>query len=522
MSWATKPQFTLLSEMVRDRATAYGEKAALRFLDRETSYAQLHERTLRVAGALLGAGVNAGDRVAYLAHNSSEYYEILLGAASMGAVLVPINSRLADPEIAVILRDAQARVLIYGSQFRDRLTPITASVPPLSKRVALGDEYSAWRDAHEPVELQATVRPDDVALQLYTSGTTGVPKGAMLSHRALLAFRSLRSQDQPQWNRWTDDDVSLIFMPQFHLSGMGFGLQTLCAGATGHVLTEFDPERILDLIQYQGLSKIFAVPSALKMLLQHPRARAVDYRRIRTVVYGASPIPLDLLKEALDVFKCGFVQQYGTTETGGPASALHPEDHDPNGSERMRSAGRALPDVDIQIADPNGRWLPTGEVGEIAVKSPALMQGYWHMAEATRAVMIHDGYFLTGDAGYMDANGYLYIHDRIKDMIVSGGENVYPAEVEAALSSHPDIRDVAVIGVPDPKWGEAVKAIVVLAEGTTPAPKEIIAWARTRIAGYKLPKSIDFVAALPRNASGKLLRKNLREPFWKGFDRKVN
>lgn len=520
-----KPQFTLLPAMLRNHARVYGVKAALRFLGRDTSYSELHQRSLRVTNALRASGVGFGERVAYLATNTSEYYEILFGVAGLGAVLVPVNWRLADPEIEVILRDAQARVLIHGPQFRDRVQRISAALPSLALILALGEEaagYAAWRDAQAADALETSLNPDDIAVQLYTSGTTGVPKGAMLSHRALLAFRTLRPEDQPQWNRWTANDISLIFMPQFHIGGTGFGLQTICAGATGHVLTEFDVAAVLDLIEYQGLSKIFVVPSALRMILQHPRARSVDYRRIRTVIYGASPIPVDLLREAMAVFKCGFVQQYGSTETGGAASALLPEDHDPQGNDRMRSAGRALPEVDIRIAAADGSWLATGEVGEIAVQSPTLMQGYWQMPAATSAAFTRDGYFLTGDAGYMDEDGYVYVHDRIKDMIVSGGENVYPAEVEAALSSHPKIQDVAVIGVPDEKWGEAVKAVIVPAAGADVSAKEIVDWARERIAGYKLPKSIDFAAVLPRNASGKLLRKVLREPFWRGREREVN
>jgi acyl-CoA synthetase (AMP-forming)/AMP-acid ligase II len=517
-----KPQFVLLNDMIRDRARKYGSKSALRYLGRDTSYSQLHERSLQVANALAAAGVVHGDRVAYLALNSAEYYEILLGVAAVGAVIVPVNWRLTNPEIEVILRDAAARVLVYGSKFGERIKPLVQDVPSLALTLALEGEYPSWRDGQAATERSSALTPEDTAVQLYTSGTTGVPKGAMLNHRALLAFRTLRPEDQPEWNRWTAEDVSLIFMPQFHIGGTGFGLQTICSGATGHVITEFDVDTILDLIQHKGLSKIFAAPSALRMIIQHPRARSVDYSRIRTVIYGSSPIPLDVLREAMEVFKCGFVQQYGTTETGGAASALLPGDHDPSGTPRMRSAGKPLPDVDIRIAGPDHSWLALGEGGEIAVRSPALMQGYWRLPEATSAAFTADGYFLTGDYGYIDADGYLYVQDRIKDMIVSGGENVYPAEVEAALCAHPQIHEVAVIGIPDAKWGEAVRAVIVLNEGAQLSPQEIVAWARTRLAGYKLPKSVEFVGALPRNASGKILRKDLREPFWKSYDRKVN
>lgn len=516
-----QPQFTMLSEVLHAQARVRGGKLVLRSDSDSVTYAQLRMRAFQVANGLIASGVRPGDRVAYLAKNSTAYYELLFGVAAAGAVLVPINWRLAPPEIAWILSDSGAAALFVGPEFEDAARAIAESCPALRTIVTLPG-YAAWRDAWAAEEPGVPVDPDDVVVQLYTSGTTGKPKGAMLSHRALLIFRSLRPEDQPEWNRWTDDDVGLIVMPQFHIGGTGFGLQTICAGATGLVMTEFDAGRILDFIEKEGLSKIFTVPSAMQLILRHPRARAVDYGRIRTMVYGASPIPLELLREAMQVFGCGFVQQYGMTETCGTICALPPEDHHPDGNLRMKSAGKPLPGVEIRILGPNGADLPAGEIGEIAIRTPTLMRGYWNQPEATAAAITPDGYFLSGDAGSLDADGYLYIQDRVKDMIVSGGENVYPAEVEAVLWEHPAIQEVAVIGVPDEKWGEAVKAIVVPAAGATCEPDAIIAWARQRLAGFKLPKSIDFVDALPRNASGKILRRELREPYWAGRARKVN
>jgi acyl-CoA synthetase (AMP-forming)/AMP-acid ligase II len=264
------------------------------------------------------------------------------------------------------------------------------------------------------------------------------------------------------------------------------------------------------------------VPSALQMILRHPRARQVDYRRVRTVAYGASPIPLGLLREAIEVFKCGFVQQYGMTETAGTICALPPQDHVAEGNARMLSAGRPLANVDIKIVRPDGTAAPAGDAGEIAIRSPTLMTGYWNRPEDTAAALTADGFFLSGDAGRLDADGYLYIQDRIKNMIVSGGENIYPAEVEAVLREFPGIVDVAVIGIPDERWGEAVKALVVLEPGAQADAAQIIQWARSRLAGYKLPKSVDFRAEVPRNAAGKILHRELREPFWAGRGRRVN
>jgi long-chain acyl-CoA synthetase len=296
----------------------------------------------------------------------------------------------------------------------------------------------------------------------------------------------------------------------------------LCAGASGHVVQEFDPGQILELIESARLNKIFTVPAALRMIMRHPRAREVSYARIRTIVYGSSPIPLDLLREALELFRCRFVQQYGMTEMCGTVVVLPPEDHVAAGSDRMRSAGKALAGVEIAILGPDGTRLTNGEIGEVAIRSPTVMRGYWKAPEQTSAVLTSDGWFRTGDAGYLDADGYLFLQDRIKDMIVSGGENVFPAEVENAIWEHPAVREVAVIGVPDEKWGEAVKAIVVREPGSEVDAQAIQQWARGRIAGYKIPKSVDFVESLPRNHSGKVLRRELRAPFWEGRSRGIN
>jgi acyl-CoA synthetase (AMP-forming)/AMP-acid ligase II len=516
-----RPQFSLFSELVERQARVRGGKVALKFDCEEVTYAQFLERSRRVGNGLTAAGVRRGDRIAYLAMNNAAYYEVLFGAALIGAILVPINWRLTPSEIAWVVKDARPVYGFASTLFEDRLGDDWPETCRLEPHAGAAD-FADWRNRQSSVRPDCRPAPEDVVIQLYTSGTTGRPKGAMLSQRAMLAFRSLSPADQPEWNRWTDDDVSLIVMPQFHVGGTGFGVQTLCAGATGLVIREFDADLILRFIEEAHLSKIFTVPSALQMILRHPRAREVDYRRIRTIVYGASPIPLGLLREAIEVFKCGFVQQYGMTETAGTICALPPQDHVAEGNERMLSAGRPLANVEIKIVGPDGTAAAAGDSGEIAIRSPTLMTGYWNRPEDTAAALTPDGFFLSGDAGRLDADGYLYIQDRIKNMIVSGGENVYPAEVEAVLREFPGILDAAVIGIPDERWGEAVKAVVVLVPGAQADGAQIIQWARSRLAGYKLPKSIDFRAELPRNAAGKVLHRELREPFWSGRERRVN
>ena len=512
------PLFSHLSEVAPAQAARYGGKIALQGDAGAISYRELADRVAQVASALVERGVRAGDRIAFLSRNLPEYYVLLLGAGVVGAVIVPVNWRLAPREVEYILGDSGAVLLFAGRGFVETGRDLADRLPALREVVDM-DRFADWHNgASAPIPPAGS--PDDVVAQIYTSGTTGHPKGAMLTHRALLAFRSLPVEAQPVWNRWTDDDVSLIVTPQFHISGTGFGLQTLCAGATGLVMQDFDPDAVLRAIERDGLSKIFTVPAAIQMLLRHPRSRDIDYSRIRTMIYGASPIPLHLLREAMDVFRCGFVQQYGMTEMCGTICALPPEDHDPQGNERMRSAGKPLDGVAVRILGPDGHDLPVGEVGEVAIRSVTCMAGYWNLPEATAEAMTPDCFLLSGDAGYLDADGYLFVVDRVKDMIVSGGENVYPAEVEAVLRNHPAIADVAVIGVPDERWGEAVKAVVV-AKGPVDTA-EIIGWAREQLAGYKLPKSIDVVEALPRNAGGKVLRRELRAPYWEGKERAIN
>jgi acyl-CoA synthetase (AMP-forming)/AMP-acid ligase II len=510
-----------LGDLSRAQAARYGDKAALRFAGVDTSYQALDNAATRVAAGLIAQGLRPGDRIGYLGKNDPVYFELLFGAAKAGLVMVPLNWRLADAELAWITSDASLRWIVAGDGFAERLAATVAATENGAAIVDI-DTYRRWRDSCPAVDPLLPVDPHDVAVQLYTSGTTGRPKGAMLTHRNLLVYRTLPTDEQPAWNRFTNDDVSLIVMPVFHIGGTGFGIQTLAAGATGLIASEFDAGQVLDFIASERLSKIFVVPSALRMLIDHPAASTTDYARIRTILYGASPIPLPLLREAMALFRCGFVQMYGMTETSGTICALTPQDHDLTGNHRMASAGRPIAGVEIRVQDEHGLALAPGETGEIAARAPLVMQGYWNRADATAEVLSADGWFRTGDAGFLDADGYLFIQDRVKDMIVSGGENIYPAEVEAALAEHPSVGEVAVIGTPSEKWGEAVKAIVVPRAGAVLDPAALIAWARTRIAGYKLPKSIDIIEALPRGPTGKVLRRELRAPYWVGQARKVN
>ena len=517
-------------DIVAEHARAQGDVIAFTYGDEETSFAALDEGANRVANGLVALGVQPGERVAFLGKNHPLYFEALLGAARIGAVMTPVNWRLAPPEVAYILDNSQARVVFVGEGFATVIEQLRADVPHVAEIIGIdapthdGADYRTWRDSFPATPPAHRIKSEDDALQLYTSGTTGKPKGAVMTHGSILSSRDAAAsgEDMRAWQEPIPGDVTLLAMPCFHISGTGTGIGTMVAGSNSIVLPEYDPAKALDLIQNYNISKIFLVPAAIQILLNHPKVNEVDFSRLKYVTYGASPIPLELMREAMRVLGCGFVQMYGMTETSGTIVALDPEDHVPEGSPRMRSVGKPLAGVELKIIDEAGNEVAPGTVGEIATRSSKNMRGYWNNPEATAATIDADGWLRTGDAGYLDEGGYLYIHDRVKDMIISGGENVYPAEVENALYSHPKVADVAVIGVPDAKWGEAVKACVVAKPGEELTEAELIAHARQHIAGYKCPKSVDFIPALPRNPSGKILRRELRAPYWVGKDRAVN
>ena len=517
-----------LADVVRRQAAARADDVAYIFEGRDTTFAAFDRHTSQIANGLAALGVTPGERIAHLGKNSDIYFELLLGAIKARVVMAPVNWRLAGPEIAFIIEDCRAAVLFVGPEFIDQVRAIKDQLPSVRHIIATEggapewQDFTAWRDAQSASDPKLPIDPKtDVAIQLYTSGTTGKPKGAMLTHANFFALVRAGTGEKPEWNKWSSADVSLVAMPVFHIAGSGFGMMVLYHGVKGVVARDFDPNKVLDFIVDYGITKIFMVPAAMQFVVRQPRAREADFSKLKYMLYGASPIPAALLKECIDVFKCGFVQMYGMTETTGTIVALPPEDH-VEGLERMKSAGKALPGVELAILDADGNRLPPGEVGEIATRSGSNMIGYWNLPEASAKTLGKDGWLRTGDAGYMDADGYLYIHDRIKDMIISGGENIYPAEVESAICDHPDVAEVAVVGVPDDKWGEAVKAIVVMKPGKTATSSDIMTFTRERIAGYKTPKSVEFIEALPRNPSGKILRRHLRDPYWVGKDRQVN
>jgi acyl-CoA synthetase (AMP-forming)/AMP-acid ligase II len=512
--------FATLAEIVRRQAKAQPERIALTFADRETSYGALDRRASQVANGLIAAGLRPQSRVAILDKNHDSFFEIWFGAAKANAVLVPVNWRLAPPEIAFIVNDAEAEILFVGAEFLDTVAAIRDQLGGVRKIVVIDRDYMAWRHRQSAADPDLPTVGADVCVQMYTSGTTGRPKGAQLTNTNLLTELSLLAT-MGDWARWTNSDVSLVVMPLFHIAGSGYAMAGFFNAAQNVLLREVVPQQILDAIGQYRVTKACFVPAVILFLTQCPGIRDADLSSLQLIIYGASPIPAALLRSALEVFRCKFAQVYGLTETTAAITCLPPEDHADPDSERLLSCGRALDGVEIRVVGTAGESLPPRQVGEIVCRTALVMKGYWKLPEETAKAFDGD-WFHTGDAGYLDEAGFLYIYDRVKDMIISGGENVYPAEVESALYGHPAIADVAVIGVPDERWGEAVKAIVVLKPASQASVAEIIAYARERIAGYKLPKSIDFVAALPRTPSGKILKRELRERYWQGQERQVH
>ena len=495
-------------------------RLALREDDRQYNYAELEERTAQVASALFGLGLKKGDRIAWVGKNSELYFTLFYGAARVGIVMVPIGWRLAAAEIVYIINDTAAKIVFTGPGF-ESLGAVLSEQLVHVEQVIDASAATEMIENTERVPFEAA-GPDDAVLQLYTSGTTGNPKGAVLSNRNLFALRKHSDDAEAAYTKWDDDEVVLIAMPCAHIGGTGLGIMAMAAGLPGLVLAEFTPDGVFDAFENGGATRLFIVPAALQMLLNHPRCNSVDYSRLKYILYGAAPMPLELLRQCLAVFGAQFIQVYGMTETTGTITILPPEDHDPAGNRRMRSAGKPLPGVELRIVDGEGHDLPPDEVGEVWTRSSNNMLHYWNLPDATEDTVAAGGWVKTGDAGFLDEEGYLYIHDRVKDMIITGGENVYPAEVESAIYGHPDILEVAVIGVPDDKWGEAVKAVCVPKAGASIDADSVIGWTRERIASFKVPKSVDVIAALPRNASGKILRKDLRAPYWEGRERQVN
>lgn len=511
-----------LADIPGAQARKRGDAIAMKYGDRETSYAELNRRSNRIAHALLASAIAPGDRVSVLTKNHDGWAPLFFGTALARACLAPVNCRLAASEIAFILEDAAPKFLFVGEDFFDLALNAVADLAHPPQLIALYGDHPSYvglddwlGTAGEDAPADRPLLSDDV-LQLYTSGTTGRPKGVVLAHQNYRSFMEMATEIDGF--AYDEDETIMIVMPMFHVAGTNVSFSGLAQGGRLLIVKDFAADEAIRLMEEEQVAHAFLAPAMIQMMLQQPTASAGDYSALRTIAYGASPIAEDVLRRARATFGCGFVQFYGMTESSGGGSSLSPSAHDLPG--KLTSCGIPWPQTEMAIFDAQGQPLGDGEIGEIVIRGHLVMKQYWNRPEAT-ADTVTDGWLRTGDVGYRDADGYYFVHDRIKDMIVSGGENVYPAEVESAIMGCPGVAEVAVIGVPDEKWGEAVKALVVPLAGATLDEAAIIAWARARIAIFKAPKSVDIIPALPHNPSGKVLRRELRAPYWEGRERAV-
>jgi long-chain acyl-CoA synthetase len=503
--------YRLFHEYLDDHAVNLRDKVAIDCGGQLLTYAGLAANSHTAAAALQAAGLQTGDRVVYLGRSSAAFFELLYASARLGLCFVVLNWRLTAHEIADQLDDSEPGLIFADGAFVPGVLETRHKTVPLVCLDADSD-YAAWRDAAPAAATYPDVDPHAPALMMYTSGTTGRAKGVAVSQRAILASRDHPEIDG-EWNVWPTDDVQLVPTPLFHIAGCGWALIGLYYGMNVVVLRDFIPSDVISTIEEKRITRTIFVPAMLAFLLKEPTLQTADLSSLKYLSYGASPMPAQLLKASMAAFpKAQFVQLYGMTETCGYATALAPEDHGPEHEYRRASVGRAFHDVELSIRDRDGNALPVGEFGEVWIKTPTVMNEYWRNDEAS-AEVLKDDWYVTGDGGYLDQDGYLYLKDRIKDMIITGGENVFPSEVEAVLARNAAVAEVSVFGVPHDVWGEQVQAAVVLKPGQKVSPVDLAAFAAEDLAGYKIPRAIHILAALPRNASGKVLKRALRDEF---------
>ncbi len=495
---------------MRNHARVRPDAAALTFDGKTQSFGGLNLFSSRCANVLVSKGVGAGDRVAILSKNRAEYYAMIYAANKIGATLVCLNWRLSVREIGAILEDASPSLVLVDD--------IGAALLPQGynavETIRFGADFDALCDAASDTDPGHDGAPDEVALILYTSGTTGLPKGVMLTNEGMSYTRNLAES----WGM-SGYSVNLVAMPLFHVGGCGYGSSTMLAGGHTVLMSDVDVAGIIDLIRRHSVTHTFLVPAVVQSLLNAPEVVSADMSSMELLMYGASPMGDVLLRRAMETLGCNFIHAYGMTESAGTVVCLGPELHDPDGQNvhLLKSCGTPMPWVDLRVVDPaTGADMPVGEVGEIWLRSPMVMKGYWRNDAATAEAIVEGGWFRTGDAAYLDDSGHMFLFDRFKDMIISGGENIYPAEIENVLNGHDAVAQVGVIGVPHARWGETPLAVVVKKAGATVTDTDLIEYTRSHLARYKCPSRIEFAESLPRNASGKLLKGELRKTYGGG------
>src|SRR6266568_1691985 len=508
----------------------YGNRQAVVCGDTHYTWIDFDQRTDALARGLASFGVQRGDRVAVLMLNCHRYLELYYACARMGAVIVPLNIRLARPEIVFILNDSESKALVVDKTFAPYTTG-RDTFPTVQSLIFAGDETPAGmtnyedvvsKGAHMQESVDQQMEDDDLSGLYYTGGTTGRAKGVMLSHKNVVsnAIHVILATG------YSDRDVYLHAAPMFHLADIASTFALTMLGARHVFIPMFNPVHVLEAIQNEKITRTLLVPTMVNVVLNHPDVDKYDISSLHSLIYGASPMPVELLKKGLQKWGKVFRQGYGMNETAPLLTMLDTLDHITDGTpeqvRRLTSCGKEVLGVEVRVVNAEGEDVQPGEIGEIIARGPNIMLGYWHLPEATAAAIV-DGWMHTGDLATVDEENYIYIVDRAKDMIISGGENIYSVEVENALYTHPAVLEVAVIGIPDETWGEIVHAVVVCKPGMQVTSDDLIEHSRTLIAGYKVPRSVEFSQdALPKSGAGKILKRDLRDKYWKGKSRNVN
>jgi fatty-acyl-CoA synthase/long-chain acyl-CoA synthetase len=497
----------------------HADKTALIFLDQTMTYRDLNHRVNKIGNKLLSLGFRPGDKVSLLMQNCSEYIEIIFALAKIGAIPVPINFRLVGEEIAYIVNDSDSRGMVLGREFVQTIAPISHRLKvETGKFFVIGEEAQGGMTSYESLMEDSSAEEPPVAVDgkscfvmCYTSGTTGRPKGVLSSHQSKI----MESLAQALEFNIHEDDVHLAAAPLCHSAGLFLAIERLFIGGILCIMRQFDPEEVLKLTVEQKVTNTFMVPTMLNFILELPEDVKAKYepRSMRVITCAGAPLPTRIKEGVIRFFSnAGLYEYYASTESS-VATVLKPVDQ----LRKVRCAGKPFWGVDITLLDEENRHVSTHEVGEIYIRSPYIMDGYYKKGREG----FHEGWLASGDLARQDEEGYVYIVDRAKDMIISGGENIYPTEIEDVLYSHPHVLEAAVIGIPDDRWGESVKAMIVLHEGRSLSQEEIIDYCRDKLAGYKIPRSVSFLRELPKNTSGKILRRVLREEYWKDREVKI-
>jgi len=502
------------------------DKAAIVFEKKRHTFSQLNEKANRLGNALLKRGVQKGDRVAMLQVNTNQCVEVYFTVAKLGGIYVPLNFRAKGNELSYMLNSSEANTLLVGGRYIDLVNSIKPELKSVKNFISLDSpqegmlNYEGIIASAAAEEIFTEIDDNDTTILMYTAGTTGFPKGVMLSHNsfAIYVLENVSPADPES------EEKNILTVPLYHVAGIQAMMAAIYGGRTLVIERQFDPREWMELVEAEKVGRAMMVPTMLKQLIDHPDFSKHDLSSLKVITYGAAPMPLEVIKRAVAIFPgVGFINAFGQTETASTITALGIEDHAITGTEaekekklkRLSSIGRPMSDVEMKIVDEAGNKLPPGEVGEIVARGPRVMSGYWKDQEKTDKTIDKDGWVHTGDMGYVDEDGYFFLAGRATDMIIRAGENISPEEVEAVLHSHPKIDEAAVIGVPDEDWGEVPLAVIVLKQGETATPEELMEYCRVNLSSFKRPRSVVFVAELPRNPMGKVLKRVLREQYAK-------